>query len=99
MKLLVDSKNFKFFQESGAILEESSKLDLKRIPAEYVQEINDTIKGFSNYTAVTFLKLPMPSEQDDDTMLTLYNLLKLQSDNLPPCLYVHGLKTVVSSSL
>ena len=64
-----------------------------------MQEINETIKQQSQETAVIFLRLSTPTFQNDPERLRMYELLKLQSDNLPPVIYVHGIKSVVSISV
>ena len=64
-----------------------------------MQEINETIKLQSQDTAVIFLRLSTPTFQNNQERLRMYELLKLQSDNLPPVIYVHGIKSVVSISV
>ena len=86
-------------QESGAVLEDKESLNLMSIPDAFMTEINKVIKMNSKDTAVTFLRLPEPPRNLDKEALRMYQLLKIQSDNLPPVMYVHGIKMVVSSSL
>ena len=69
-----------------------------KIPDEFMLEIKDEIKSKSNQTAVTFLRLPAPPKNEAE-IRRFYELLTIQSEELPPVMYVHGLKTVVSSSL
>ena len=64
-----------------------------------MEEINETIKLQSQETAVIFLRLSTPTFQNNQERLRMYELLKLQSDNLPPVIYVHGIKSVVSISV
>lgn len=64
-----------------------------------MEEINETIKLQSQDTAVIFLRLSTPTFQNNQERLRMYELLKLQSDNLPPVIYVHGIKSVVSISV
>ena len=80
------------------MIEDAEELELMAIPDEFMQEMNQTIKDHSNKTAVTFLRLPIPPKQEKE-MHRLYNLLTIQSEGLAPVMYVHGLKTVVSSSV
>ena len=89
------------FQECGALptCESDSSLALSKIPNNYMQEINETIKLQSQDTAVIFLRLSTPTFQNNQERLRMYELLKLQSDNLPPVIYVHGIKSVVSISV
>ena len=80
------------------MVENAEELELMAISDDYMKEINQTIKDHSDKTAVTFLRLPIPPKQEKE-MHRFYNLLSIQSEGLPPVMYVHGLKTVVSSSL
>lgn len=90
---------FSIVEDSGAVLGDSESLDLMSIPDAFMTEINQVIKTNSKDTAVTFLRLPEPPRNLEKEALRMYQLLKIQSDNLPPVMYVHGIKTVVSSSL
>ena len=69
------------------------------IPNDFMTEINKVIRTNSKDTAVTFLRLPEPPRNKDKEAFRMYQLLKIQSENLPPVMYVHGIKTVVSASL
>ena len=88
-----------FLQASGAVLEDKDALDLMSIPNDFMTEINKVIRTNSKDTAVTFLRLPEPPRNRDKEAFRMYRLLKIQSENLPPVMYVHGIKTVVSASL
>jgi hypothetical protein len=68
------------------------------MPDTFMEATNDIIKSHSESTIVTFLKLPFPPDTDEDK-LRMHQLLKIQSQDLPPVLFVHGIKTVVSTSL
>ena len=85
---------------SGAVKEDSENLDLMKIPNDFMQEINEILRQESMDTVVTFLRLPEPpSIHDEKALMQMYRLLRIQSENLPPVMYVHGIKTVVSASL
>ena len=91
---------FSIVEASGAVQEDQSRLDIMSIPSEFMEEINEIIKLRSKDTIVTFLRLPAPPpSREDKELRRMYELLKIQSNNLPPVIYVHGLKTVVSASL
>lgn len=92
---------YSIVQECGALptCESDSSLALSKIPNNYMEEINETIKLQSQDTAVIFLRLSTPTFQNNQERLRMYELLKLQSDNLPPVIYVHGIKSVVSISV
>ena len=64
-----------------------------------MEEINEIIKLQSQETAVLFLRLSTLTMTSDADRLRMYDLLKIQSEDLPPVIFVHGIKTVVSSSL
>ena len=49
-----------------------------------MQEVNALIKENSSETAVLFLRFPTPKFKDDNERLRIYELLRLQSDELPP---------------
>ena len=91
-------RTFSLAENSGAVLENSEKLTLMKISDDYMKEINETIKSHSNETSVTFLKLPQPPKGTDEEIFRMYQMLKIQSEDLT-VMYVHGIKTVVSSSL
>ncbi len=65
---------------------------------EYVVNVNDLLKAYATETAVAFHYLPI-RKGSDSHKIKLYQLLKRQSDGLPPTVFVHGFKKVVSASL
>ncbi|XP_050307192.1 solute carrier family 12 member 9 isoform X2 [Anthonomus grandis grandis] len=60
--------------------------------------VNSLILDRSTETAVTFIYLPAPP-QDDDHAVLYYNNLEVISRNLPPTIFVHGVSTVTSTTL
>ncbi|WAR14000.1 S12A9-like protein [Mya arenaria] len=72
---------------------ESRMQEYNHISTDFLQAINKTIVSFSKRTAVTFLYLPRPPEENVDYERYLAQLDGL-SDNLPPTVFVHGLHPV-----
>ena len=79
-------------------MDDCDELDVSRIPNEFMQAINEEIRKNSSETAVTFLQLPEPPK-DDNQIRRFYDLLAIQSDDLQPIMYVHGVHSVVCTSL
>ncbi|XP_052821226.1 solute carrier family 12 member 9-like isoform X2 [Mya arenaria] len=77
---------------------ESRMQEYNHISTDFLQAINKTIVSFSKRTAVTFLYLPRPPEENVDYERYLAQLDGL-SDNLPPTVFVHGLHPVTSTTL
>ena len=61
-----------------------NELKIEKIPNEYMLEVNTLIKENSSETAVLFLRFPTPRFKDDFERNRIYELLRLQSDGLPP---------------
>ncbi|ENN76292.1 hypothetical protein YQE_07255, partial [Dendroctonus ponderosae] len=64
----------------------------------YVKSVNNLIINQTDETAVTFIYLP-PPPLDDNDIASYYNSLEVLSRNLPPTIYVHGVKKVTSTAL
>lgn len=65
---------------------------------DYYNRVNNLILQESGNTAVTFIYLP-PPPNDDQLSEIFFNRIKLISNNLPPTILVHGINLVTSTTL
>lgn len=89
---------YKLVEDAGAVVEGTTKLDMMKIPNQFMASTNEIIQSHCAETAVSFFYMPKPSINEEEQE-RMYQLLRLQTDNLPPLLLVHGLRQVVSASL
>lgn len=64
----------------------------------YLANVNQMIRSKSNETAITFLYLPTPPANSASYRDYLYMLTNITND-LRPCLFVHGIRAVTSTTL
>ncbi|CAG9859826.1 unnamed protein product [Phyllotreta striolata] len=64
----------------------------------YAESVNTLILQQTEETAITFIYLPAPPSEDQQ-FENFYNKLELFSKNLPPTIFVHGVKVVTSTTL
>ncbi|KAF8363122.1 hypothetical protein PRIPAC_90045 [Pristionchus pacificus] len=66
------------------------------LSSTYVRAFNDMVRQYSSDAALCFLSLPAPPDDETERYL---ERLRLLSNSLPPTLLVHGLTSVISTSL
>ena len=85
----------------------STKLDMMKIPNEFMIASNKMILERSKNTAITFMyvqKPPISTEGMDENNLNemrirYFELLSMLTENLPPTVLVHGLHAVTSTAI
>ena len=85
----------------------STKLDMMKIPDEFMSASNKLILERCKNTAITFMYIQKPpisteiiNETDINTMrIRYFELLSILTENLPPTVLVHGLHAVTSTAI
>ncbi|CAI4226409.1 unnamed protein product [Auanema sp. JU1783] len=69
------------------------------LPIPYVTAFNDMIKRYSEEAAITLLNLPLPPTDADKDGAKYLDIVRALTESLPPTLMVHGVSSVISTTL
>ena len=85
----------------------STKLDMMKIPNEFMMASNKMILERCKNTAITFMYVQKPPNSAEgvnennlnEMRIRYFELLSMLTENLPPTVLVHGLHAVTSTAI
>ncbi|CAL8141855.1 unnamed protein product [Orchesella dallaii] len=87
-----------FPDEKPNAIEANPQWPLKNIRPDYIRSVNTMIKEHSTNTAVNFVYLPEPPANSAEYSL-YFNHLACLSEGVGPCVMVHGVSPVTSTTI